>query len=227
MPTWLTAVATLSLALAAVCAVWIAVDVARHPPRMGVMAVVWPVSALFGSVGALWFYRRHGRAGVDDDPTMPVSVAKGALHCGAGCTLGDVVAETTAFLAPAVLVPFGFPGLFGDRMFAVWVLDFVAAFVIGIAFQYFAIAPMRDLTVARGVWAALKADALSLTAWQVGMYGTMAVLLLGVLQPLYGTRPEVSSPVFWLAMQVAMLGGFATAFPMNWWLVRRGVKERM
>ena len=55
----------------------------------------------------------------------------------------------------------------------------------------------------------------------------MAVLLLGVLQPLYGTRPEVSSPVFWLAMQVAMLGGFATAFPMNWWLVRRGVKERM
>jgi len=33
--------------------------------------------------------------------------------------------------------------------------------------------------------------------------------------------------VFRFAMQWAMLAGFATAFPMNWWLVRRGIKERM
>lgn len=227
MPTWLTAVSFVSLAVALACGVWIAVDVVRRPPRMGVMAVVWPVTALFGSVVALWFYRRHGRAGVDDDPTMAVSVGKGALHCGAGCTLGDVVAETTAFLVPSVLVPFGYPGLLPDRMFAVWGLDFVAAFAIGIAFQYFAIVPMRDLSPGRGLLAALKADALSLTAWQVGMYGMMALLVFGVFQPLLGARPEASSPVFWCAMQLAMLAGFATAYPMNWWLVRRGVKERM
>lgn len=86
---------------------------------------------------------------------------------------------------------------------------------------------MRDLSPGRGLLAALKADALSLTAWQVGMYGMMALLVFGVFQPLLGVRPEASSPVFWCVMQLAMLAGFATAYPMNWWLVRRGVKERM
>jgi hypothetical protein len=175
----------------------------------------------------VWFYLRHGRTGADDDPTLTVSVGKGALHCGAGCTLGDIVAETAAFLVPGILVVFGYPGLFDERMFAVWVLDFVLAFAIGIVFQYKAIAPMRGLGVRDGLVAAVKADALSLTAWQVGMYGLMALIVFGVLRPVYGESPEPDSPVFWFAMQWAMLAGFATAFPMNWWLVRRGIKERM
>lgn len=28
-------------------------------------------------------------------------------------------------------------------------------------------------------------------------------------------------------VQVGMLIGFATAYPMNWWLIRRGLKEAM
>ena len=227
MPTWLVAVSAASLLLAGGCAAWIALDVRRHPQHMGVMTVVWPVTALFGSLAAVWFYRRHGRTGADDDPSMAVSVSKGALHCGAGCTLGDIVAETTAFLVPGILVAFGYPGVFGEPMFAVWVFDFVLAFALGIVFQYFALAPMRGLGVRDGIVAAVKADALSLTAWQVGMYGLMAVTVFGILRPAYGEVPQPNSPVFWFAMQWAMLAGFATAFPMNWWLVRRGIKERM
>jgi len=227
VPTWLVAVSAASLLLAGGCAAWIALDVRRHPQHMRVMDVVWPVTALFGSLAAVRFYRRHGRTGADDDPSMAVSVSKGALHCGAGCTLGDIVAETTAFLVPGILVAFGYPGLFEEPMFAVWVFDFVLAFALGIVFQYFAIAPMRGLGVRDGIVAAVKADALSLIAWQVGMYGLMAVAVLGILRPAYGEMPQPDSPVFWFAMQWAMLAGFATAFPMNWWLVRRGIKERM
>ena len=32
---------------------------------------------------------------------------------------------------------------------------------------------------------------------------------------------------FWFMMQIAMMLGLATTFPMNWWLIRRGVKEAM
>ena len=39
--------------------------------------------------------------------------------------------------------------------------------------------------------------------------------------------PEVATPEFWFAMQIAMLAGFATAFPTNWWLIRKGLKEKM
>jgi hypothetical protein len=28
-------------------------------------------------------------------------------------------------------------------------------------------------------------------------------------------------------MQIAMVVGFATAYPVNWWLIARGIKERM
>jgi Domain of unknown function (DUF4396) len=28
-------------------------------------------------------------------------------------------------------------------------------------------------------------------------------------------------------MQIAMVAGFVTAYPANWWLIRAGVKERM
>lgn len=230
-PAWLTIIAWLSLVIGFGCAVVVAVDVRRRPQKMRVMAVVWPVSMLFG--GVLWLagYLRWGRARRSDDRAgdvpMAVSVATGTNHCGAGCALGDLVAEWTAFLLPAVAVAFGWGWLFQDKMFAVWVLDFILAFGLGIAFQYYAIAPMRGLGVREGLREALKADAASISAWQVGMYGTMALLQLLVLPALFGGRAPVNSPEFWFAMQWAMLVGFLTAYPVNWLLIRRGVKERM
>ena len=38
---------------------------------------------------------------------------------------------------------------------------------------------------------------------------------------------EPTSWSYWLMMQIAMLLGFATTYPVNWWLIRRGTKERM
>ena len=43
-------------------------------------------------------------------------------------------------------------------------------------------------------------------------------------------KPGTTIPVnwaFWFMMQIAMMLGLATTFPMNWWLIRRGVKEAM
>ncbi len=97
------------------------------------------------------------------------------------------------------------------------------AFLFGIAFQYFTIRPARDLSLTDRLKAALKADALSLTAWHIGMYGWMAVALFVIFDP----APGKLSPVFWFMMQLAMIAGFLTSYPVNWWLIRRGIKERM
>jgi len=32
---------------------------------------------------------------------------------------------------------------------------------------------------------------------------------------------------YWLMMQIAMVLGFATPYPVNWLLIRSGAKERM
>jgi hypothetical protein len=223
VPAWLHWLSWGSLALAFACALVIAADVVRRPQRMAIMNVVWPVTALFGSVLSLAAYRAWGRG----DVPFPAKVVKGALHCGSGCTLGDVAAETLSLLAPGVLAATGLGWLFDNEVFARWTLDFVFAFAIGIVFQYFAIAPMRHLGLGAGLRAAVKADTLSLCAWQLGMYGFMAVVGFAVFPRWFGVHLRPSMPEFWFAMQGAMLCGLATSYPVNWWLIRRGLKEAM
>ncbi len=82
---------------------------------------------------------------------------------------------------------------------------------------------MRGLSAKDGLKQAVKADTLSLTAWQVGMYGWMAVATFVVFEH----ELSKASPVFWFMMQIAMFFGFATSYPVNWVLLKRGVKEAM
>ena len=129
IPTWLHLLSIASLALAGLCALAIAVDVARHPQHMAIMNVVWPVTALFGSVVWLWLYFRYGRL---------------ATRAKAEAAMGR-----------------------DEEM------------------------PSKRLT------------------------------------PFWAKVAKGASPEFWFVMQLAMLCGFATAYPVNWWLIRSGIKEAM
>jgi hypothetical protein len=80
-----------------------------------------------------------------------------------------------AFRSAAIAVACGWHSIFGDRIFAAWIVDYIFAYAFGIVFQYFTIAPMRGLSFGQGIVAAVKADTLSLTAWQIGMCGFMAI----------------------------------------------------
>jgi hypothetical protein len=80
----------------------------------------------------------------------------GVTHCGAGCTLGDIIAEWGVFLTAFTLL--------GSRLWGSYLWDFVLAYLLGIIFQYFSIAPMRNISGWPGIWAATKADTISLMA---------------------------------------------------------------
>jgi hypothetical protein len=75
--------------------------------------------------------------------------------------------------------------------------------------------------------AAIKADTLSLTAWQIGMYGFMAIAYFVTFRYGLGVKLATDTVEFWFMMQIAMLCGFMTSYPVNWWLIRAGLKERM
>jgi hypothetical protein len=233
-------IAFISLALAVLSALVIVIDVFRRPQKMWIMNLVWPITALYAGVVGLLVYVIIGRRAAHDSASKPQiqsqahqqkltelqkenqkrnpfwqSVIIGTLHCGAGCSLGDLTAEWTLFFFPLFLL--------GKKIFAAWVIDYVLAFLFGIAFQYFTIKPMKGLSPKAGLIAALKADALSLTAWQVGMYGWMAIVTFVI----FGHELEKTDPLFWLMMQIAMLAGFLTSYPVNWFLIESGIKERM
>ncbi len=243
IPAWLHDLSVAYLLLGVLCAIAIAVDVARRPQHMWIMNVVWPVTALFGTGWVIWQYFAYGRLATHAKMRMamqlqqeppnkretpfPVMVANGALHCGSGCTLGDILAEWLVFAVPAVAVAFGYRSIFSDKIFAVWVVDYVFAYAFGIFFQYFTIAPMRGLSFGEGIIAAIKADTLSLTAWQLGMYGFMALAYFYFFKVLLGVQLEANTVEFWFMMQLAMVCGFLTSYPVNWWLIQSGIKERM
>ncbi len=112
----------------------------------------------------------------------------------------------------------------GSDLWASFVIDYIPAWLLGIVFQYFTIAPMRGISGWAGIWAAIKADTLSITAWQLGMYGWM-LLTYFVIFPHPHLEPNQAG--YWFMMQFAMIAGFFTAYPMNYILVKTGLKEAM
>jgi hypothetical protein len=219
--------AWISIALTLACALWIAADEIRHPQAMGVMNVVWPVTALYFSVFAVWAYYKLGRprsrdadsnGGMDmgKQPLRASQVALGTSHCGAGCMIADVVCEFGIAAAGLTLI--------GSVLWAEYAIDFAAAWALGIVFQYFAIKPMGNMSAGQALFAAVKADTLSILAFQVGMYAWMALVYFK-LYP--GPHLTAFQPAYWLMMQAGMICGFLTSFPMNWLLIRLGLKEAM
>ncbi len=143
------------------------------------------------------------------------SVLIGDSHCAAGCVLGDITAEWIVFLGNWTIA--------GSALWADYAVDFALAYMAGILFQYYSIAPMRGISGWTGIKAALKADTISLIAFEVGMFAWMALSRFVLFHP----KLDPAQPAYWLMMQVAMLIGFLTAFPANWWLIRTGIKEAM
>jgi Domain of unknown function (DUF4396) len=224
---WLHPLSWVMVVAGIVSCVVVAVDIVRRQPQpMAVMRYVWPINALWAGAFGIWVYWAIGRTGPRspsgskpmgtdgmDKPKRPFwqSIVSGTLHCGAGCSLADLTGPF-AFRA----IPFA---VIGSLVFGEWTLDYLIALMVGVTFQYAALSPMLGKTGLPIWWRALKVDFLSLTAWQVGMYGWMALVIFVWFGPIAPSHIE-----FWFLMQLAMACGFLTAYPMNWWLVKAGIK---
>lgn len=198
-----------------------------YPQPMRVMNLVWPLTALWSGLIGLWAFFTFGRVrGMIQHPDkrkmqMPrrpfwQNVALSTFHCGAGCTLADLIGEG---FGPFLLHPLGMTGIGW-----MWGLDYVLALVIGAGFQYAAIRPGLSALSPKTVFLrALKIDFLSLSSWQIGMYAFCYLLFFVVLP----YPPTHTSWSFWFIMQLAMFVGFFFSYPVNWLLIKRGVKPAM
>ena len=231
-PEWLHVLAILFLVVAVISALVIVVDEFRRPQKMMIMNFVWPITALYWGPLALWGYFRSGlkmtkkrqqteqkQKQTEQPKNQPPTAEQTAVadtHCGAGCTLGDIISEWGIFLLGLSFIG----GEFGTRL----VLDFVLAWTLGIVFQYLTIVPMRGLSFKQGLLEAMRADTLSIISFEIGLFGWMA-LTYYVFFPSPHLKPTES--MFWFMMQVGMIIGFFTSYPVNAFLVRKGWKEKM
>lgn len=251
-PSWLTALSVVFLVLAGLSALIVVIDLlAGRRQLMAVMNVAWPITALYFGPFGLWAYWALGRrSAVERAPAaaamaMPMGgsmsmsgsmhmsdpsatkapsdsarpfwqrVFVATTHCGSGCTLGDIIGEWAIFLLGFTIA--------GSVLLTQYAVDFALAFLLGVIFQFWAIMPMRHLKFRAGLREAAKADAISLTAFEVGLFAWMALMRFVFFDP----PLQPNQVEYWFMMQVGMILGFFTSYPANWFLIRRGIKEAM
>ena len=232
-PDWLLVLAWAYLAICVVTALVIVIDLQRLIPKMWIMNLVWPITALYLGPVALWLYDRTRSVATKDSPSADEKakekmklmdptreqISAAVIHCGAGCTLGDIIGEGGLFLLGGASFIAGSD--FATKLF----VDLLLAYTFGIFFQYFTIVPMRGLSPLKGIGAAIRADTISIAAFELGMFGWMIVTRY-ILFP-EPNRLHPDSVVFWLMMQIAMIIGCITAYPANLWLIKKQWKEKM
>ena len=230
-PNWFEVLAWVALAVGFASALVIVTDifVLGNRQHMAIMNLAFPLTALYMGPIALWAYfargRRMSRKRMDMHAPAMDEEARDSMwqvslsdsHCGAGCVLGDIGGEWIVWATGWII---GSTAALGPE----YILDLALAWAFGILFQYFVIAPARNqvgqLAPLRD---AIKSDTLSVLGFEVGLFGWMAVSDFVLWEP----PLPIDSSSHWFMMQVGMMLGFVTSWPVNRWLLRRGIKEPM
>lgn len=220
--TLLDTASAMALVVGLVQAVVITADIVRHPQQMmPIMNIVWPLVGSYFPVVGIRAYFVMGRSTESTShhaPQKPLwqGVFVSTTHCSSGCSLGDMIGAPMTFWLGLTL--------FGSALLADYVVEFCLAYVFGIAFQYFGMGFRRPDHPGAVLKGAIKADTLSLVGFEVGMFGWMAL----VTRVFFVTNvPHPTSILFWFMMQLATMIGFGTSYPVNWLLVKKGIKHAM
>ncbi len=155
IPLWLQILAYVYL-VGDIAAIYIAYDILkkRHMQKMPIMNVVWPVTVFYLFPLGLWAYwhlghtysrtssrdqqhfvKSHEYTNNKNSRPFWESIFVSATHCGAGCTIGDVISTWLIFIGSIVI--------FGSILATAFILDFTFAWLLGVIFQYLAISEMR------------------------------------------------------------------------------------
>lgn len=239
IPIWLQVFAYVYLIGGILAGIYIAYDILKkkHMQKMPIMNVVWPITVFYLFPLGLWAYWHLGHtyartSNIDQQHLVKSheyasnnknsrpfweSIFVSATHCGAGCTIGDVISTWIIFVGSIVI--------FGSILATAFILDFTFAWLLGVIFQYLAISEMRKVSLREGLIDSIKADTLSLAAFEIGLFGWMTIVALVIFGTTWHANP--TEPLFWFMMQIGMTIGFFTSYPANIWLVKKGIKHGM
>ncbi len=132
------------------------------------------------------------------------------MHCAAGDGLGIIAGAAIA----ALIHVSGWTDL---------ALEYALGFGFGWAFfQAFAMRDMAGGSYLRSLKLTFLPEFLSMNLLMAGLVATAALLM-----PRMAGGGDPTRPGFWFVMSMALIVGFILAYPMNWWLVAKGLKHGM
>lgn len=200
-PTYLSAWVAIVVA-SLVVLVW---DVRSNNDEMApLMKFVWGLTVLYSGPLGLGLYWYSGRAQISHDSLWRKG-SRSVAHCYSGCGMGEVIGITLA------------AGLLALGTSLVIVVTFAFAYTMGYALT---VGPLMQEGVGFGEAAkdALLTETPSITLMEIAAIGT-DVWLAG--------EAHIGEVLFWSGLIFSLTIGLLVAYPINVYLVHRGVKGGM
>lgn len=194
---------------------FVAWDLLTRTPEMKVMKLGWILVVLYtGPVGLLvyWISCREPAPGTHERFVAPLwrQAVGSTIHCMAGDATGIIAA---AIVTSALHLPMGVDCL----------VEYVAGFAFGLfVFQALFMKEILGTSYGQAVLRTWLPEWLSMNAVMAGMIPVMVVLMTRHMEAM-----EPGSPRFCGVMSLASLVGAVMAYPVNYWLVKVGLKHGM
>lgn len=201
--------------LTAFSVVYVAWDAFTNNPELKIMKVGWVLVTLYtGPVGAALYVLSCKEPSPGTHEKFITPLWKQALGSTIHCLAGDA---TGIIVAAAITMTLGLP---------MW-LDVISEYIFGFAFGLliFQALFMKDMmggSYTKAVQHSFMPEWLSMNAVMAGMVPTMVILMSRDV-----TAMEATSIRFWGVMSLATLVGMVIAYPVNVWLVAKGLKHGM
>ena len=211
---WIDVLVLAWFGLVALSVAYVAADIFRHTPEPTVMKWGWVLVTLYLGPLAAGLYvlsDKEPRPGTHEDFVRPLwkQGVGSTIHCVAGDATGIILAATVTALL-------GFP---------MWI-DLIAEYVFGFAFGLFIfqalfMKSMMGGSYRRALAGSFLPEWLSMNLMMAGMIPPMVLLMMG--QDMRAMEP--SSLLYWGTMSAGVIAGYVAAYPVNLWLVAKGLKH--
>lgn len=199
----------------AISTIYVAWDATKYNPEFSVMKWGWVLVTLYTGVFGLIFYilsSKEPRPGEHESFVKPrwKQALGSTIHCAAGDATGIIVAAAAT-------------ALIGWPMWIDMIVEYALGFTFGLLiFQAMFMRSMMGGTYVENLKSSFLPEMISMNAMMAGMLYVMSVGMTSDMRAMY---PE--SLHFWFVMSLATLAGIIVAYPVNWWLVAKGLKHGM
>lgn len=203
-------------ALTALSVAYVAWDAYRNNPELTVMKWGWLLVTLYTGPVGLFLYVlscKEPLPGTHEEFVRPLwkQGLGSVIHCAAGDATGIIVAATVT-------------GLLGLPMAIDFVIEYAAGFAFGLfIFQALFMKDMMGGSYRAAVRHTLLPEWLSMNFMMAGMFPAMVVLMMG--RDMRAMEP--TQLAFWGAMSAAVIVALGVAYPVNVWMVQKGLKHGM
>jgi hypothetical protein len=213
---WIDVVLLAWFTLTAFSVIYVAYDAIKNNPEMKVMKWGWVLVTLYlGPIGLFLYIMscKEPAPGTHEEFVNPLwkQSLGSTIHCIAGDATGIIVAAV-------ITAAFGLP------MWIDLIVEYVGGFAFGLLiFQSLFMKDMMGGSYLKAVRHSLYPEWVSMNFMMAAMFPTMVLLMMG--RDMRAMEP--SQLVFWGTMSAAVGAGLLLAYPVNTWMVAKGLKHGM